>query len=895
MPVGSDENEQSPYAPHSSVVSVLEQRSELVETESPFLQKIRFYWQLGEWAAIEALSEQSIETMGARAECALYIAAACFQLGQLEKGRMFRTLASQWGATNQDIGRVLISGVYNNLATVSVLAEGQVSSTAMQHFVTSAEIALPSMAVTSVVKVRTQNQLERLSGSAGSVIPEALQSILPEVNQGYRSGQADTVSSILEEFYLFDQQLKIWRRLTQHEFAYTDGSEAEQRILAAVKSCDDVSVFSPDLLKHQTDWASEYHFSADRANLLRPFANQLRNASVLELGCGCGAITRFLGECGAFVTAVEGSQQRASIAAERCRDLDNVSIVLDKLQDVPFNQQFDVVTLIGVLEYSRIYVEADDPVQFVLEKARSYLKPNGVLLVAIENQLGLKYFAGAPEDHGVGIMAGINDLYGNNTAVTFGKKELERRFIAAGFSKSDTFLPFPDYKLPCLIVHPAGYKNQERFDLSSLLAGTVFYDRQGIANPIFSLESSWPLISRNGLTADLANSHLFVVHNSNSAWKSSEQTLASYYSPKRSAATSQEVVFHLDGTDIHVSRNRLDVLEESKLIATEPYVVGVLHSQLLNKILQRSGWTLDEVERWIQQWLDSLEQVVLENTVFIEGWPEYDKWLPANYIDAIPRNLIINEHGFSQFIDLEWTLPHELPLPLVLYRGLVVTLGTITSIAAPADTSLIQREALLEALMRYCGYSLSDSDYQVFVPLMDALSRKAQGVAPEAKASTTAITLKPFIVRQPVGVFRDGRSRMTLYWRRADTVFCEEHTVKNLYSTNGELQFVKLPLPAQPSVYTRFRLDIAEKQGCFNMKGLKLCNSIGETVWQWNFDIQQLNNVGQLEFYQSLPEGEGICLLSKGSDPQFELDLPLNVLEDVSDGGALIIDLFAYA
>lgn len=889
MSASSDNNEQLPYAPPPSRMRVLGQGSELLETELVFLQKIRFYWQLGEWTALEALSEQNIETMESRAECALYIAAACFQLGYFERGRMFRTLASQWGASNRDIGRVLISGVYNNLATFSMLADGQVSSGALKNFVTSAEIALPGVAVTPLIKARTQNQLERLSGQVDSFIPEALQPISPEVNQAY------AIDSTLREFYVFDQQLKIWHRLKQHEFAYTDGSETEQRILAAVKSCEDVSLFSPDLLRHQTDWASEYHFSADRANLLRPFANNFRNASVLELGCGCGAITRFLGECGAFVTAVEGSQQRASIAAERCRDLGNVSIILDKLQAVPFSQQFDVVTLIGVLEYSRIYVEADDPVQFVLEKARSYLKPNGVLLVAIENQLGLKYFAGAPEDHGVGIMAGINDLYGDNTPVTFGKQELERRFIKSGFSKSDTYLPFPDYKLPCLIVHPAGYQNYERFDLSNLLSGTVFYDRQGISNPVFSLESSWPLVNRNGLTADLANSHLFVVHNAESTWQISEQTLASYYSPKRSAAASQEVVFHLQGADISVSRSRLDVIKGSKLAGTEPYVVGVLHSQLLNKILQRSGWTLAEVEKWMQQWLDSLEQAVLEDVVSIKGWPTYDKWLPSNYIDAIPRNLIVNEHGFTQFIDLEWTLPHELPLPLVLYRGLVVTLSTITSIAAPSDASLIQRQTLLEALMLYCGYSLSNSDYQVFVPLMDALSRNAQGIAPAAKAPTTALTIKPFIVRQSVGVLLDNRSCITLYWRCADSVFCEEHTVKFLYCTNGEPQRIELPISAQLSTYTRFRLDIAEKQGCFNIKRMTLCNKSSETIWQWGFDIHQFTNVGQLEFYQSVPGYDGICLLSRGSDPQFELDWSPDVLAAISDGGALIIDLFAYA
>jgi 16S rRNA A1518/A1519 N6-dimethyltransferase RsmA/KsgA/DIM1 with predicted DNA glycosylase/AP lyase activity len=59
------------------------------------------------------------------------------------------------------------------------------------------------------------------------------------------------------------------------------------------------------LRKKITDWPTEYHFSRQRHCLLRPL-NIQAGEDVLELGCGCGAMTRYLGEIGAIVDSIEG-------------------------------------------------------------------------------------------------------------------------------------------------------------------------------------------------------------------------------------------------------------------------------------------------------------------------------------------------------------------------------------------------------------------------------------------------------------------------------------------------------------------------------------------------------------------------------------------------------------
>ena len=56
--------------------------------------------------------------------------------------------------------------------------------------------------------------------------------------------------------------------------------------------------------------------------------------ALLELGAGCGAVTRWLGEHFENVDTVEGSLARAQVARERCRDLDGVRVAAANFFDL---------------------------------------------------------------------------------------------------------------------------------------------------------------------------------------------------------------------------------------------------------------------------------------------------------------------------------------------------------------------------------------------------------------------------------------------------------------------------------------------------------------------------------------------------------------------------------
>src|SRR5580704_6224899 len=308
--------------------------------------------------------------------------------------------------------------------------------------------------------------------------------------------------------YLWDESLHLFRQTDTVEFPYSDGKEVEDRLLELVTTASDRGTFSQELAAAITDWPSEYHLSRTRHCLIRPLGIQPGDR-VLELGCGCGAITRFLGEIGAQVVAVEGSLRRARVAAERCRDFSHVRVVVDDLLHFETDERFDWVLLVGVLEYAAVFSEAADPFQHYLRSVTRFLGPAGKLVVAIENKLGLKYFNGCAEDH-VGVpFFGVQDLYHGKTPRTFGRRELIAQLESAGLPCHRFFYPFPDYKLPSVILAEAAFTDPE-FDPVDLVVRCHARDYTGSTYRAFDEALVFSNLSSNGLMTELSNSFLVV-------------------------------------------------------------------------------------------------------------------------------------------------------------------------------------------------------------------------------------------------------------------------------------------------------------------------------------------------------------------------------------------------
>ena len=286
------------------------------------------------------------------------------------------------------------------------------------------------------------------------------------------------------------------------EDLYSDG-KVEDELLEIVTNYPEEEYNR--IIAEKKDWAILYHLSHIRGNIVE-WLPVTRAQSVLEIGSGCGAVTGTLSDKAGKVDCIELSKKRSLINANRNKKRNNITIKLGNFQEVEskLQEQYDWITLIGVFEYAQGYIDSSTPYRDFLVKAAFHLKPGGKLVMAIENRLGLKYFAGCMEDHCGIPFEGIEGYRTTKGVRTFSRPELEQNMDQAGFYKRDFYYPYPDYKLPMSI-----YSDEYLPKMGELRSNRNNFDRKRLR--IFDESETFDGIIESGLFPQFSNSFLVVM------------------------------------------------------------------------------------------------------------------------------------------------------------------------------------------------------------------------------------------------------------------------------------------------------------------------------------------------------------------------------------------------
>ncbi|MCR4649801.1 MAG: class I SAM-dependent methyltransferase, partial [Lachnospiraceae bacterium] len=230
------------------------------------------------------------------------------------------------------------------------------------------------------------------------------------------------------------------------EDLYSEG-EIEDRLLKVAEENDPADFRK--IVETSGEWAYLYHLSKERQNIVS-WLPVKKDEKVLEVGAGMGAITGELCKLAKSVDAVDLSLKRSKINANRNKCYDNLSINVGNFTEIEkdLGCDYDWIMLIGVFEYAISYMGTDDPFRDFLKILKKHLKENGRIVIAIENRLGLKYFAGCKEDHTCGFFDGLENYVNGGQVRTFSKQALEKIIKSVDITDYHFYYPYPDYKLP---------------------------------------------------------------------------------------------------------------------------------------------------------------------------------------------------------------------------------------------------------------------------------------------------------------------------------------------------------------------------------------------------------------------------------------------------------------
>ena len=457
---------------------------------------------------------------------------------------------------------------------------------------------------------------------------------------------------------------------------YADG--AEEELLGVIAGAGDRSSRSDELATHVHDWPTKYHMSRLRSNLLRPL-NITEDMRIVDVGAGTGAIARYLGEQGASILAVEGSEARARVAAQRCHDIENVEVVAGEIAALEVAEPFDMAVVVGVLEYAAAPARGPDAGIRFLTQVASLVAHHGALVLAIENKLGLKYLLGLPEDHlgepGVGVEGYSTDA----VAQTFSRRRLAAMLGEVGLSSHRWLFPFPDYKLPTAILGDSLYELEDAgLIIDQLIRRPVAaHDDESI--PWMDSRRVHLSFVEAGLGPDVANSFLVVAGRDDMAidrFLRRDELAWLYGDERRSVWSRDRALVRRDSglsVELRSGRHHKEQWLNRAVDDRVPFEVGRSMEQLAVEAC-RAG-DLGLLSAVLARWLDAINS---NDVVMHEGEThpfspiDQESALPGMYLDINLDNFIERDEQGSgiAFIDTEWSASGPVSLPLVAYRAL---------------------------------------------------------------------------------------------------------------------------------------------------------------------------------------------------------------------------------
>ncbi|MGB4661422.1 MAG: LicD family protein, partial [Mobilitalea sp.] len=437
-----------------------------------------------------------------------------------------------------------------------------------------------------------------------------------------------------------------------------------------------------EVLAGESRWEIFSELSQMRTSLLNWYEFK-EDAELLEIGGGFGALTSVFCDRCAHVTVTERSSFRAEIIQKRYEHRENLDIYAGELEEIPFEQKFDYITIIGLLEYKGQGTADKNIYADYIRKVSALLKPEGKILIAVENRYGLRYFCGARDPHTGRPFDGINRYHRGTTGYSFSKQELTDVLNIAGINYHKFYYPLPDYKLSQMIYTDSYLpeKNlQERLIPYYVNSDTLIAQERDlyddlIDNHVFSFFANSFLVE-GAVQEDFCSVIYAAVSTDRGRENGFATTIHTNHVVKKTILYQegeknlQQIFDNIQDLDNHGIPVVLHTLENNALWM--PYVefptLSIYMRELIKTDQEQFEQILDQLYKYI---LASSEHLGADENVLITEETKDLDWgviLKKAYIELIPLNCFYGAGQFF-FFDQEF-VKNNYPAKYILFRAI---------------------------------------------------------------------------------------------------------------------------------------------------------------------------------------------------------------------------------
>lgn len=307
----------------------------------------------------------------------------------------------------------------------------------------------------------------------------------------------------------------------------------------------------------------------------------------------------------------------------------------------------------------------------VLDCVKKFLKPDGTILLLINNRIGISNFAGA--DDFKSICEEKENVYT--------KKEIENILTEQGFSSYKFFYPLPNYQIANVIFsddYLPEYNNTK-------LMNTNLYEKENVI--VFDERKAIQQLTKVGEFQNFANSYLVEINpkteikfvSFNNIRKKEYRLCTKLYKDYVvKEYTNEASKLHIANMENHIKNLRehgfeiIDRTENEKIVSK--YISEeTLYQNILKLINARQ---VENAVELIQLWFKEIKsKFIMDRTdrlnqeIFAQNIDLSNLTIVKNaYIDLVFENTFMIDNNFV-FFDQEWVVDN-LPLEFILYRAI---------------------------------------------------------------------------------------------------------------------------------------------------------------------------------------------------------------------------------